>query len=79
MTRIIYNGKKPYQMIIRNVEHLIYHGEEIDVNTKKIRKTKMRRFTLSSVKEKELKEKQRLKELEKRVTIVEKNKVVTPI
>lgn len=53
MTKIIYNGKRPYKMIIRNIEHLIYNGEEINVDLKKIKASKMRHFKLKTDIEKE--------------------------
>jgi len=79
MTKIIYTGRKPYKMIIRNVEYLLYEGNEIDVNLKKIKGKKMRHFDLVSKLEEKVKEKQYLKELEDRVKTIEEARVVTPI
>ena len=44
MTRIMYLGVKPYKMIIKNKTTYLKNGDEVDVDLRKIKAKKMRRF-----------------------------------
>jgi hypothetical protein len=59
MTKIKYVGKRHYRFIIKNIEHILNRGDEIDVNLNKIKGRKMRYFKLVS----DIDEKKTLKEI----------------